>query len=157
MNLPRKYLSPALVATAMLACAAIFPAMAQREGADADNASKVGFVGDIVAATAENTDFRRVLYTGDHIQLVVMTIQPGQEIGRETHPNLDQFFRVEQGTATLTLGGEQHTLEPGFVAVVPAGVDHNFANKGDEPVHLYTLYAPPQHPPGTVQAQKPAE
>lgn len=151
-----KSLAPALGTMAVLVAAAVVPALAQREGGTA-NASQVGLVTDIVSATNENTDYRRVLFTGDRMQLVVMTLQPGQDIGLETHGEVDQFVRVEAGTALVTIGEEQHRLEPGSVAILPAGSPHNVANAGSEPLHIYTIYAPPEHPPGTVHAMKPAD
>lgn len=151
-----KALFPTLVMATVLASATVLPAVAQREG-NASNASQAGFVTDIVSATNENTAYRRVLYTGDHMQLVVMALQGGQEIGLETHDDGDQFIRIESGSALVTIGDEEHELEPGSVAIIPAGVAHNVVNTGSEPLHLYLIYAPPEHPPGTVQAMKPAE
>lgn len=113
---------------------------------------KKGYVTDIEERTLENTDFRRVLYTGAHLQLVLMSLQPGEEIGREVHPDVDQFFRVEQGRATLLIDGAEHVLEDDDIAIVPAGAEHNVINAGDGPLKLYTLYAPPEHRDGTVHA-----
>lgn len=156
MKIASKGLGPALVMATALAGVAVLPAVAQREGG-AGNASQAGFVTNIVSATNENTDFRRVLHTGDHLQLVVMTLQAGQDIGLETHDDGDQFLRIESGTAVVRIGNEEHRLEPGSVAIFPAGVAHNVANAGSEPLHLYTIYTPPEHPAGTVHAAKPAE
>lgn len=142
-------------AAAVLACVAGLPAMAQSERA-ASNESKIGYAGDLERATADNTDYRRVLYTGKHTQLVVMSLQAGQDIGQETHEGHDQFVRIESGSGLLTLGDEKHRLEAGSALVIPAGVEHNISNVGSEPLQLYTLYSPPEHPPGTVQATKPA-
>jgi mannose-6-phosphate isomerase-like protein (cupin superfamily) len=119
----------------------------------------LGWVGDIEQETLDNTTFRTVLHTGTHEQLTVMRLGPGEEIGREAHPHLDQFIRVEAGTARLELGTETETLEthdlaPDWAAIIPAGVFHNVVNTGSEDVKLYSLYAPPEHPPGTVHATK---
>ena len=141
-----KSLSPAVGTIVVLVAAAVIPALAKREGGAA-NTSQVGFVTDIVSAANEN----------DKMQLVVMTLQPGQDIGLETHGDVDQFVRVEAGPALLTIGEERHRLEPGSVAILPAGSPHNVANAGSEPLHIYTIYAPPEHPPGTVHAMKPAD
>ncbi|HRN62742.1 MAG TPA: cupin domain-containing protein [Gammaproteobacteria bacterium] len=113
---------------------------------------KKGYVDNIEDRTLENTDFRRVLYTGAHLQLVLMSLQPGEEIGKEVHPGTDQFFRVEQGKATVLIDGVSHTLEDDEIVIVPAGAEHNVINAGDAPLKLYTLYAPPEHRDGTVHA-----
>ena len=113
---------------------------------------KKGYIDNIEDRTLENTDFRRVLYTGAHLQLVLMCLQPGEEIGSEVHPDIDQFFRVEQGKARLLIDGAEHILEHDEVAIVPAGAEHNVINAGDTPLKLYTLYAPPEHRDGTVHA-----
>lgn len=115
-----------------------------------------GYSTNIERATEENEDFRHVLYTGEHTQLVLMTLQPGEDIGRETHPDVDQFIRIESGTATAVLDGEETRLDDGDVLVIPAGAEHNVTNTSDDtPLRLYTLYSPPEHPDGTVQATKP--
>jgi len=117
-----------------------------------------GYSTNIERATEENEDFRHVLYTGEHTQLVLMTLQPGEDIGRETHPDVDQFIRIESGTATAVLDGEETRLDDGDVLVIPAGAEHNVTNTADDtPLRLYTLYSPPEHPDGTVQATKPQE
>ena len=113
---------------------------------------KKGFIDDIEARTLGNTDFRRVLYTGAHLQLVLMCLQSGEEIGLEVHPDIDQFFRIEQGRATLLIDGARHALEDDDIAIVPAGAEHNIINEGDAPLKLYTLYGPPEHRDGTVHA-----
>lgn len=115
---------------------------------------KKGYTDNIEDRTLENTDFRRVLYTGAHMQLVVMCLQPGEEIGVEVHPDIDQFFRVEEGKAKLLIDGVEHTLEHDEIAIVPAGAEHNVINPGDAPLRLYTLYGPPEHRDGTVHATK---
>ena len=114
-----------------------------------------GFVTDIEKATLENGDYRRVLFTGRNTQLVLMSIGPGDEIGLETHEEHDQFIRVESGTGTAILDEERHALADGVAVVIPAGVRHNVINtSGDEPLRLYTLYSPPEHPDGTVHPTK---
>jgi len=113
---------------------------------------KKGYFDNIEQSTVDNTDFRRVLYTGANLQLVLMCLQPGEEIGTEVHPDIDQFFRVEQGRAKLLLDGVEHILEDDDIAIVPAGAEHNVINAGDEPLKIYTLYGPPEHRDGTVHA-----
>ncbi len=114
------------------------------------------FFGPIEAQTLENENFRRVLFTGKYCQLVVMCLQPGEEIGNEVHQNVDQFFRVEEGEAKFILNGsEEHLVPAGEAAIVPAGTYHNVINSSDaHPVRLYTLYSPPNHPDGTVHKTK---
>lgn len=113
-----------------------------------------GFVGDIEKLADDNSNFRRVLYTGKNLQLVLMTLKPGEEIGEEVHPGTDQFFRIEEGKGEVRINGEPTKINDGDVVLVPAGVRHNVVNTGGEPLRLYTLYAPPQHRDGTVQATK---
>jgi mannose-6-phosphate isomerase-like protein (cupin superfamily) len=121
----------------------------------------VGYVTNIERDTLANEDYRRVLFTGRNTQLVLMTLQPGDEIGLEVHEEHDQFIRVESGAGKAILNGEEHALGDGVAVVIPAGVEHNVVNtsKG-EPLRLYTLYSPPEHPDGTVhrtKADEPAE
>jgi mannose-6-phosphate isomerase-like protein (cupin superfamily) len=114
-----------------------------------------GHVTNIEMDTLENEDFRRVLFTGPNTQLVLMTLAPGEDIGLETHDGTDQFIRVEAGTGMVLLDGEESDLEDGFSVVIPAGVEHNVVNTSDdEPLRLYTLYSPPEHPDGTVHRTK---
>jgi len=108
-----------------------------------------GFVQDIEARAVENDDFRRVLYTARHCQLVLMALKPGEEIGAEVH-KLDQFFRVEEGTGEAVLDGVRTKIRAGFAVLVPAGANHNIINTGAVPLKLYTLYAPPNHRDGVV-------
>ena len=116
----------------------------------------LGWVGDIVRATLDNTTFRTVVFTGEHTQLTVMRLRPGEDIGREWHPHLDQFLRIEQGQARVELGqtedaiDETHEVEDDWAAIVPAGIWHNVINTGSEDLKLYSLYSPPEHPDGTV-------
>ena len=119
-----------------------------------------GWVGDIEALTLDNTTFRTVVYTGVHSQLTVMSVPPGGEVGWESHPQLDQFLRLEQGTARLDFGRtrdrveESHDVEDDWAFIVPAGVWHNVVNTGDEDLRLYSVYSPPEHPDGTVHRTK---
>ncbi len=113
-----------------------------------------GYVENIEQATLANDDFRRVLYTGRKLQLVLMTLQPGDEIGEEVHEDIDQFFRVEEGRGTIYIDGLANPIEDDFAAIVPAGARHNVVNSGDEPLRLYTLYGPPEHKDGTIYQDK---
>ena len=114
-----------------------------------------GYVTDIEKATLENEDYRRVLFTGRNMQLVLMTLRPGEEIGKETHEEHDQFIRVEAGTGLAVLNGKTHALADGVAVVIPAGVEHNVINTSKkEALRLYTLYAPPEHAEGTVHHTK---
>lgn len=108
-----------------------------------------GFVQDIESLTVKNEDFRQVLYTARHCQLVLMALKPKEEIGAEVH-QLDQFFRVEEGAGVAVLDGVRTDLRAGFAVVVPAGAKHNIINTGTVPLKLYTLYAPPNHRDGVV-------
>ncbi|MBK1702533.1 cupin domain-containing protein [Thiococcus pfennigii] len=112
-----------------------------------------GYVVQLEEATTTNTDYRRVLYTGKHSQLVLMSIEPGDEIGEEVH-HLDQFIRVEAGQATVTLDGVAHRLEDDWAVIIPAGTRHNVVNSGDRPLKLYSVYSPPEHKDGTVHPTK---
>ena len=115
-----------------------------------------GFVGNIEGLTLKNKYFRQVLYTGTYAQLVVMCLQPGEEIGKEVHGNVDQFFRIEEGEAKFVFGnGEEHVVHGSDAVIVPAGTWHNVINTSKEkPLKLYTLYSPPNHPDGTVHKTK---
>jgi mannose-6-phosphate isomerase-like protein (cupin superfamily) len=113
-----------------------------------------GFIADIEELTEENSDFRRVLYTGKNLQLVLMALQPGEEIGEEVHEHRDQFFRIEEGEGEVVIDGTRTPVEDDDAIIVPAGARHNLINTGDEPLLLYTLYAPPEHRDGLVQKTK---
>jgi mannose-6-phosphate isomerase-like protein (cupin superfamily) len=113
-----------------------------------------GFVTDIETATTRNSDFRRVLYTGHNLQLVLMTLQPGEDIGAEVHTTHDQFFRVEAGEGDVVIDGKTSAVKNGWAMVVPAGARHNVTNTGKLPLQLYTIYAPPQHLDHVVKATK---
>jgi mannose-6-phosphate isomerase-like protein (cupin superfamily) len=115
----------------------------------------VGYVNDIERQTKENENFRKVIFTGQHMQLVVMKLEPGEEIGMEVHLENDQFFRVEEGEGRVVMNGEEHAVHPDWAAIVPAGTEHNFINTSNErALKLYTIYAPPHHPSGTVHETK---
>src|SRR5665647_2046838 len=112
----------------------------------------IGYVGSIEKQTLKNTYFREVLFTGKHSQLVVMCLQAGEEIGDEVHPNVDQFFRIEQGEAKFVLNeNEEHLVREGDAVVVPAQTYHNVINTSKTAeLKLYTIYSPPNHPAGTI-------
>jgi len=115
---------------------------------------------DIGRATLANNNFRTTLWTGRHLQLTLMTIPPGGEIGLEIHPDTDQFLRLEQGQGIVQMGRDRRNLNfrqmvmQDFAVFVPAGMWHNIINVGHTPIKLYSIYAPPHHPPGTVHATK---
>lgn len=109
-----------------------------------------GFVADIEKLTEENDDFRRVLYTGHNLQLVLMAIQPGDEIGEEVHEDRDQFFRIEAGEGEIWIDGVCHKVKADDGIVVPQGARHNVKSTGREPLRLYTIYGPPEHVDGTI-------
>ena len=108
-----------------------------------------GFVKNIEGLTIKNSEFRQVLYTAKHCQLVLMALAPKQDIGAEVH-KLDQFFRVEEGSGEAVLDGVTTAINAGFAVLVPAGTKHNIINTGSVPMKLYTLYAPPNHRDGVV-------
>lgn len=113
-----------------------------------------GFVRDIEESTVKSSDFRHVLYTGKNMQLVLMALKPGEEIGEEIHPDRDQFFRIEKGEGEVSIDGLQTKIKSNVAIIVPAGARHNVRNTGDQPLKLYTLYAPPEHADGTVRVTK---
>jgi len=113
-----------------------------------------GFIGDIGGRATTNADFRRVIYTGAHMQLVLMSLEPGEDIGLETHEDTDQFFRVEAGNGVVSIDGQETVIETDSGIVVPAGARHNVTNTGTKPMRLYTIYAPPHHEDGTVHHTK---
>ncbi len=120
----------------------------------------IGWVGDIEAATLANSTFRTALFTGSEMQLTVMRIAAGEEIGMEMHDDHDQFIRLEEGRARVTFGpsqeevAETHDVEDDWAVVIPAGTWHNVVNTGEGDLKLYSLYAPPEHPDGTVHQTK---
>lgn len=115
-----------------------------------------GYFGPIEKVTEDNGYFRKVLYTGKHMQLVVMCLQGGEEIGKEIHDNVDQFFRIEEGQAIFVLNDtESHTIGAGEAAIIPAGTWHNVINASKTGLlKLYTIYTPPNHPDGTIHKDK---
>lgn len=114
-----------------------------------------GYTTNIEQRTLANDNFRQVLFTAPHLQLVLMTLQPGEEIGLETHDHGDQFFRVEAGQGAAILDGERTALGDGDIVVIPAGTEHNIVNTSrSEPLRVYTIYSPPEHPDGTVHRTK---
>ena len=113
-----------------------------------------GYVADIEKLTEDNADFRQVLYTGTHLQLVLMALKPGEDIGMETHKTHDQFFRIEKGHGEVVIDGTIRKVNGGEAIIVPAGALHNLINTGDKPLRLYTLYGPPNHLDGFTAATK---
>ena len=113
-----------------------------------------GFVEEIEELTEENNDFRRVLYTGKHLQLVLMALKPGEEIGEEVHEDHYQFFRIEKGKGEVVIDGTRTKIKRDEAIIVPAGARHNVINTGDKPLKLYTIYGPPEHRDGVVRATK---
>jgi mannose-6-phosphate isomerase-like protein (cupin superfamily) len=120
----------------------------------------LGWIGDIEQETLDNTTFRTVVFTGEHTQLTVMRLAPGEDIGREVHHDRDQFLRIEQGQARVELGrtadavDETHDVADDWAIIVPAGVWHNVVNTGSGELRLYSLYSPPEHPDGTIHRTK---
>lgn len=114
-----------------------------------------GFYSQIEEATRNNSAFRRVLYTGHHTQLVLMSLKPGEEIGEEVHTDTDQFFRFESGVASVVIDGIESEVKAGDVVIIPAGAKHNVVNTSTTAsLKLYTLYSPPHHQEGLVKATK---
>ncbi len=113
-----------------------------------------GYYINLEEATKENDNFRKVLFTSGHLQLVLMTLQPGDEIGLETHKDHDQFIRVEAGEGKAIIDNDEFFLRDGSAVVIPAGNEHNIINIGTESLKLYTLYSPAEHPDGTVHMTK---
>ena len=113
-----------------------------------------GYHTNIEDATEKNTNYRQVLYTGKHLQLVLMSLKPGEEIGMEVHPDNDQFFRFEEGEGKVVIDSNEYLVKDGDAVVVPAGAQHNVINTGSGPLKLYTIYAPPHHRYDVVRATK---
>lgn len=109
-----------------------------------------GFVRNIEQLTEQNNDFRRVVYTGHNLQLVLMAIAPGEEIGEEVHDDIDQFFRIETGEGEVWIDGVCTSVQADDGIIVPQGARHNVVNTGEEPLRLYTIYGPPEHRDETV-------
>ena len=114
-----------------------------------------GYIITLEKETEKNADFRRVLYTGKHSQLVLMSIKPGEEIGEETHENVDQFFRFERGEGKVIIDGVEHRIKDGDGVIVPAGAKHNVVNISKRMnLRLYTIYSPPEHQDGVLRHTK---
>ena len=114
-----------------------------------------GYIITLEKETEKNTDFRRVLYTGKHSQLVLMSIKPGEEIGEETHKNVDQFLRFERGEGKVIIDGVEHRIKDGDGVIVPAGAKHNVVNISKRMnLRLYTIYSPPEHQDGVLRHTK---
>jgi mannose-6-phosphate isomerase-like protein (cupin superfamily) len=114
----------------------------------------MAWIEDVERSTLDNETFRTVLFTGEHMQLTVMSLAPGEDIGGEVHADHDQFLRIERGSARVELGDDTHDVGDDWAVIVPAGVWHNVVNTGDGELKLYSLYAPPEHPDGTVHRTK---
>ena len=113
------------------------------------------YVDNIETQALQNNYFRKVLFTGQNEQLVVMSLKPGENIGMEIHPNVDQFIRIEQGTGKVILDGEESTVEDDFAIVITAGTEHDVVNTSEtEDLKLYTVYGPPNHSEGTIHKTK---
>jgi len=135
----------------------------ENSGADVDISNDYGpnpFVINIEKATVRNRFFRTALWTGGHLQLTLMSINPGEDIGLEIHRDLDQFLRIEQGRGVVMMGKSKDDLSfrrrvsDDYAIIIPAGTWHNLVNTGNVPIKLYSIYAPPQHPFGTVHVTK---
>lgn len=133
---------------------AAFACISVLEAAEQKAEPAKGFVVDIEDATKDNTFFRKVLFTASQSQLVVMSLQPGEDIGMETHEKGDQFIRIEEGEGKAILNGKEYPIEDDWAMVIPAGTRHNIINTGDKPMKLYAVYSPPEHPDGTVHKTK---
>jgi mannose-6-phosphate isomerase-like protein (cupin superfamily) len=115
----------------------------------------IGFVGNIEEQTLANNYFRQVIYTGQHAQLVVMSLLPNEDIGMEVHKTTDQFLRIEKGEGKVIMNGEESLIKDGSAIVVPAGTQHNVINTSSvNPLKLYTVYSPPHHKDGTIHKTK---
>ena len=113
-----------------------------------------GYCDDIERATVANEDFRRVVYTGRNLQLVLMRLPPGCEIGEEVHEDRDQFFRIEQGEGLILIDGVENLVKEDFAVIVPAGARHNVINRGATALKLYTIYGPPEHRDGVIHTTR---
>ena len=117
-------------------------------------ASVKGFHNNIEESTIANTNFRKVLYTGKYSQLVLMSLKPKEDIGKEVHPDIDQFFRVESGTGKAIINGNEYEITDGFAIVIPAGAEHNIINTGNKDLKVYSIYSPPNHSDKTIHKTK---
>lgn len=112
------------------------------------------YVKNIEKETLENDFFRKEIFTGEHLQITVMSINPGEDIGVETHPTTDQFLRIEQGSGKAIIGGQEYEVSDDFAITIPAGMEHNVINTGDVAMKLYSIYTPVEHPVGTIHETK---
>ncbi len=112
------------------------------------------YVNNIEKETLENEFFRKEVFTGNHLQMTVMSLLPGEDIGAEVHNNIDQFLRIEQGTGRAIVGDQEYDVEDDFVIIIPAGMNHNVINTGDVAMKLYSIYTPAEHPKGTIHKDK---
>ena len=115
---------------------------------------KKGYHANIESLTKDNDNFRKVLYTADHMQLVLMSLKPGEEIGMETHPDNDQFFRFESGEGKVFVNGNEYEVVDGDTVIVPCGSEHNVVNTGNNDLKMYTIYSPAHHRDGTIHSTK---
>lgn len=115
---------------------------------------KKGYIKNIEKETLDNTNFRKVLYTGKHLQLVVMSLEPGEDIGKEVHDTIDQFIRVESGSGVAYINGIETSIADDDAIVIPAGAEHNITNTGDTIMKLYSIYGEPEHKDGVIQETK---
>jgi mannose-6-phosphate isomerase-like protein (cupin superfamily) len=112
------------------------------------------YIQNIEKETLENEFFRKEVFTGKYLQMTLMTLQPGEEIGAEIHGNIDQFLRIEQGSGRALIGETEYDVSDDWAIIVPAGMNHNVVNTGDVPLKLYSIYTPPEHPQGTIHKTK---
>jgi mannose-6-phosphate isomerase-like protein (cupin superfamily) len=112
------------------------------------------YIQNIEKETLENEFFRKEVFTGTYLQMTLMTLQPGEEIGAEIHDNIDQFLRIEQGSGRALVGETEYDVSDDWAIIVPAGMNHNVINTGDVPLKLYSIYTPPEHPQGTIHKTK---
>ena len=117
---------------------------------ESKKSNKKGFHSNIEKDTLNNSNFRKVSYTGEHMQLVLMTLKPLEEIGMETHSTIDQFFRFESGEGKCVINGNEYSVTDGDAIIIPAGSKHNIINSGSKPLKMYTIYTPPNHKDGIV-------
>ena len=142
-----------LTRTLLVAAILAMPVVTLAQGAPSQHPPRKGFVQNIEKLTQRNEDFRRVLYTAKNLQLVLMSLPPGEDIGLETH-DVDQFFRIEQGTGEVLIDGHRSPIGPGSAVIVPAGSQHDIFNTGTTALKVYTIYAPPKHRDGVVEHTK---
>lgn len=112
------------------------------------------YVNNIEKETLENEFFRKEVFTGEHLQMTVMSLLPGEDIGAEVHNNIDQFLRIEQGTGRAIVGDQEYNVEDDFAIIIPAGMNHNVINTGEIAMKLYSIYTPAEHPKGTIHKDK---